>query len=180
MKKLFKQPGIQAIASSVVVTGLLVVGQNFGFFQILELRVFDWMMQITANSEPDSRLLIVGVNEEDIKEFKQVPLSDEVINDLLGKLIKYKPRAIGLDNYRDIAINPGHDKLLKTLKQDEENDDLIVPICKHPPDSTTPGISPPKGIENPDLKVGFSDVVEDTDGVIRRNLLLSQESNDCP
>ncbi|MGD1911311.1 MAG: CHASE2 domain-containing protein, partial [Rivularia sp. (in: cyanobacteria)] len=47
-------------------------------------------------------------------------------------------------------------------------------------DSTTPGISPPKGIENPDLKVGFSDVVEDTDGVIRRNLLLSQESNDCP
>ena len=89
MKKLFEQPGIQAIASSVIVTGLLVVGQNFGFFQILELRVFDWMMQITANSEPDSRLLIVGVNEEDIKELKQVPLSDEVINDLLGKLIKY-------------------------------------------------------------------------------------------
>ena len=74
MKKLFEQPGIQAIASSVIVTGLLVVGQNFGFFQILELRVFDWMMQITANSEPDSRLLIVGVNEEDIKELKQVRL----------------------------------------------------------------------------------------------------------
>lgn len=179
MKKIFKQPGIQAIASSVIVTVLLVFGQNFGFFQILELQIFDKMMQITANSEPDSRLLIVGVNEEDIKELKQIPLSGEVINDLLGKLIKFKPRAIGLDIFRDFPINPGHDKLLKTLKQDEDEADLIVPICKHR-DSTTPAISPPQGIENPDLKVGFSDVVEDTDGVIRRNLLLTQASNDCP
>lgn len=172
MRKLFALP---AIASSIIVTVLLFGVQRFGVFQSLELRVLDQMMQIRANSESDSRLLIVGVNEEDIKQLQQVPLSDEVINNLLVKLIEYEPRAIGLDIFRDIPIDPGHDQLLETLQLD----DLIVPICKHP-DSTTSAVSPPPGIENPELRVGFNDVVEDTDGIIRRNLLLRQASEDCP
>ncbi|MEB3218497.1 MAG: CHASE2 domain-containing serine/threonine-protein kinase [Nostocales cyanobacterium 94392] len=161
MRSLFALPGI---VSSVIVTVLLLNVQRFGVFQTFELRVFDQMMQMRADSESDSRLLIVAVTEEDIRRWGH-PLSGEVLDNLLAKLTEYEPRAIGLDIFRDIPVEPGHNKLLERLKLD----DLIVPICEHS-ESGKPAIPPPTGIEAE--RVGFSDIVQDPDGTIRRNLLL--------
>ncbi|NMF63881.1 CHASE2 domain-containing serine/threonine-protein kinase [Brasilonema octagenarum] len=159
---------LSTVVYSVIVTGLLFAVQKLGVLEPLEIRLFDQMMQMRADSGTDSRLLIVAITEDDIKKWKSPTsdrLSGQVLDNLLGKLEQYQPRAIGLDIYRDLPIEPGHNNLLKRLQQS----DIIIPICKHR-DNNEPGVSPPEGIEP--SKVGFIDVVEDSDGTIRRNLLL--------
>ncbi|BAZ22336.1 serine/threonine protein kinase with Chase2 sensor [Kalymmatonema gypsitolerans NIES-4073] len=168
---------LSTVFSSVIVTGLLFAVQRLGVLEPLEIRLFDQMMQMRADSGPDFRLLIVAVTEDDIKKWKSPTsdrLSGQVLDNLLGKLEQYQPRAIGLDIYRDLPIEPGHNQLLKRLQQS----DIIIPICKHR-DNNEPGVSPPEGIEP--SRAGFIDVVEDSDGTIRRNLLLlsSAANDDC-
>jgi CHASE2 domain-containing sensor protein/predicted Ser/Thr protein kinase len=161
MKNIFRLP---VILSSVIVTGLLFGIQRIGGLETLELKVFDQMMQIRSSPSPDPRLLIVEITEDDLKALN-FPISSEILNNLLGKLEEYQPRAIGLDIIRDLPVEPGHEKLLRRLQQS----DIIVPICKHP-NEKEPAISPPKGLEP--SQIGFADLVEDPDGSIRRNLLI--------
>ncbi|BAY08341.1 CHASE2 domain-containing serine/threonine-protein kinase [Calothrix sp. NIES-2098] len=170
-KNLFTQP---AIISSAVITVLLLGIQKIRVLEPLELKVYDQMMQMRADPGIDPRLLIVAVGEKDLQKWNW-PLSGEVLDRALGKLEEYEPRAIGLDIFRDLPVQPGHEKLLKRLQES----DIIIPICKHSEaaSSGNPGTPPPQGIEAE--RVGFSDVVEDTDGVIRRNLLsVSTDAND--
>ncbi|MEH2194496.1 MAG: CHASE2 domain-containing serine/threonine-protein kinase [Nostoc sp.] len=172
LKKLFRQP---VILSSAIATILLVGIQKLGVFEPLEMKVYDQMMQLRGDSGPDSRLLIVALTEKDIQKWNW-PLSGELLERLLGKLEEYQPRAIGLDIFRDLPVQPGHEKLLQRLQQS----DIIIPICKHSDSgSNNPGIAPPQGIEAE--RVGFNDVVEDTDATIRRNLLLvsAEKSDSC-
>ncbi|MUG93733.1 CHASE2 domain-containing protein [Scytonema sp. UIC 10036] len=165
---------LSTVFSSVIVTGLLFAVQQLGVLEPLEIRLFDQMMQMRVNSGLDRRLLIVAITESDIKKWKSPTsdrLSGQVLDRLLDKLEQYQPRAIGFDIFRDLPVEPGHDRLLKRLQQS----DIIIPICKHRDQEY--GVSPPEGIEP--SRVGFSDVVEDSDGTIRRNLLLfSLAAND--
>jgi CHASE2 domain-containing sensor protein/predicted Ser/Thr protein kinase len=167
LKNLFRQP---VIISSAIATILLVGIQKLGVFEPLEMKVYDEMMQLRGDPGPDSRLLIVALSEKDIQKWNW-PLSGELLERLLGKLEEYQPRAIGLDIFRDLPVQPGHEKLL-------QQSDIIIPICKHS-GSNNPGIAPPQGIEAE--RVGFNDVVEDTDATIRRNLLFvsAEESDSC-
>jgi CHASE2 domain-containing sensor protein/RIO-like serine/threonine protein kinase len=159
-QKVLKQP---VIICSAIATVLMLGMQKLQVLETLELRVYDQMMQMRADSGSDPRLLIVAVTEDDLKKWNW-PLPGEVLDRLLGKLEEYEPRAIGLDIFRDLPVQPGHEKLLQRLQQS----DLIIPICKHA-DAKNTGIAPPQGIE-PE-RVGFSDIVEDIDGSIRRNLI---------
>jgi CHASE2 domain-containing sensor protein/predicted Ser/Thr protein kinase len=170
-KSVFRQP---AIISSAVITVLLLGIQKIGVFEPLELKAYDQMMQMGGEPGVDPRLLIVTIGEKDLQKWNW-PLPGEVLEKALGKLEDYEPRAIGLDIFRDLPVQPGHDQLLKRLQES----DIIVPICKHSDTiaSGDPGTPPPEGVE-PE-RVGFSDVVEDADGVIRRNLLsVSTDTND--
>ncbi len=161
LRGLLTQP---AIVSSVLVTALLLGIQRLGALESLELKAFDQMMQRRTAPEPDPRILIVAVTENDI-QLHHWPLSGQVLDNLFNKLERYQPRVIGLDIFRDLPVEPGHAKLLQHIQQS----DRIVAVCKYG-DSSNPVIPPPPGIE-PD-RVGFSDIVEDADGIIRRNLLL--------
>lgn len=161
LKSLFTQPVV--IISSLIVTASLFGIQRLGVLEQFELRVWDQMMQLRPPQNPDSRLLVVSVTEQDLQKYNW-PLSGEILDTLLGKLEQYQPRAIGLDIFRDLPVEPGHSKLLQRLQQS----DIIVTVCKHS-DATHPETPPPQGIEA--NRVGFSDLIEDTDGTIRRNLL---------
>jgi CHASE2 domain-containing sensor protein/tRNA A-37 threonylcarbamoyl transferase component Bud32 len=158
--KTFKQ---SVIISSAIATILVVGIQKLQVLETLELKVYDQMMQMRADPGKDERLLIVAVTEQDLQTWNW-PLSGEVLDRLLGKLVEYSPRAIGVDILRDLPVQPGHEQLLQRLQQS----DIIIPVCKHA-DTESPGIAPPQGLEP--YQVGFSDVVEDTDGSIRRNLI---------
>ena len=156
-----------------------VCGLRFlGLLQGVELQAFDQMMRSRPDEEADSRILIVTIDDADIADqrrkgesLKGTSLSDKSLNKLLGKLQQSKPRAIALDIYRDFPAE--QPDLIARLKQT----DNLIAVCKGSDTTKTPyGIAPPPEILQPE-RLGFSDFVHDTDGVVRRHLLfMNQEA----
>ncbi|MEH2137635.1 CHASE2 domain-containing protein [Nostoc sp.] len=166
----FKKKRLQtALVASMAIAGLVLQVRSLGIMQQWELSAFDSMMQIRPDEGPDQRLLIVKITEADIQAQKQrqkSSLSDEVLQQLMQKLQSYQPRAIGLDLYRDFTVEPQYKDLATRLHQS----DNFFAICKLSGGKTqAPGISPPPEISGD--RVGFSDVVLDSDFVVRRQLL---------
>ena len=162
LRNLLTQP---AVFASAIVGVLLVTAQQLGVLEHPELIVFDQMMQRRAEVNPDPRLLIVAFTENDIQKLKQSSPNGNVLSTVLSKLEQYQAKVIGLDFFRDVPVEPGHQKLLKRLKQSSR----VVSICKLG-DDREPAVPPPQGVAPEG--VGFADLLEDRDGVIRRNLLI--------
>lgn len=156
------------VVGSLLMTGLVTTVRWFGLLQPLELWAFDQLMRLRPQEEPDARLLIVTVTEQDIQAQGDEPrlgsLSDRTLNRLLEKLEQSQPVAMGLDIYRDYPATQL--ALAKRMKQS----DRLFAICKSPDPKDDPaGVAPPPEIA--ETRLGFSDVVEDGDGVLRRHLL---------
>lgn len=162
LRNLLTQP---AVFASAIVGVLLVTAQQLGVLEHPELIVFDQMMQRRADVDPDPRLLIVAFTENDIQKLKQSSPNGNILSTVLSKLEQYQAKVIGLDFFRDVPVEPGHKKLLTRLKQSSR----IVSICKLG-DEREPAVPPPQGVVPEG--VGFADLLEDRDGVIRRNLLI--------
>ena len=153
------------LIASVVVTVVIQQVTVLGIMQPWELAAFDWMMRSQLEKKPDPRLLIVAITEADIQTLKQLPLSDRTVSQILEKLQKYRPQVIGLSLYRNIPQPPGDQALLKQLQASN-----LIAIAKLDDDDMQ-AVSPPPGV--PKERVGFSDVVIDPDGIVRRNLLFA-------
>ncbi|BAY79265.1 hypothetical protein NIES25_57490 (plasmid) [Nostoc linckia NIES-25] len=156
--------------NSFSVTLIIVLIRLFGGLQTLELEAFDRLMQLRPKEQPDSRLLVITITDQDIQAQGQEPrqgsLSDKYLNLLLAKLEQYQPVAIGLDIYRDFPVSNDRAELAKRMQKS----DRLIAICKRADPKYDPaGISPPPEI--PEARLGFSDFVEDNDGVLRRHLL---------
>lgn len=168
-KRNLKHDFVKLISISLIVTSLLIGIRQLGILQPLELQAFDHLLQTRPPEKPDSRLLVVAVTEADIQAQKNEPrrgsLSDRSLTKLLEKLESYQPRAIGLDIYRDFPVSKEYPDLSKRL---QTNANLIA-VCKPTTESHDQGIAPPP--EVPSDNLGFSDVVIDPDGVLRRHLL---------
>jgi CHASE2 domain-containing sensor protein/two-component sensor histidine kinase len=148
-------PGLVAIA-------FISLARFSGYLQFLELITFDYFLSLRPAEPIDERIVIVGINEEDIKSVKQYPIPDEEIAGLITKLKNYKPRVIGLDIVRDIPVEPGSNKLNEVLKESKN----VIGIEKVLPPYT---IAPPPALRAE--QVGFSDAIPDRDGKYRRPLL---------
>ncbi|MBD2194660.1 MULTISPECIES: CHASE2 domain-containing protein [Calothrix] len=156
--------------SSLIITLIISLIRTLGGLQTLELAAFDLLMRLRPPEPPDSRILVVTITDQDIlaqgKEPRQGSLSDKHLNLLLTKLEQYQPAAIGLDIYRDFAVNPQQPELAKRM----QNSDRLIAICKRADPQYDPmGIAPPPEIPEP--RLGFSDFIEDDDSVLRRHLL---------
>ncbi len=156
--------------NSFSVTLIIVLIRLFGGLQPLELEAFDQLMRLRPKEQPDSRILVITVTDQDIqaqgKEPRQGSLSDKYLNLLLTKLEQYQPAAIGLDIYRDFPVSAKQPELAKRMQKS----DRLIAICKRADPKYDPtGISPPPEI--PETRLGFSDFLEDNDGVVRRHLL---------
>ncbi|MCS6814787.1 MAG: CHASE2 domain-containing serine/threonine-protein kinase [Cyanobacteria bacterium] len=152
------------VIASVTVTGAVLIGQQLGWFQSFELKVYDRMVRWTGDQHPDSRLLIVKITEADIQAQKRWPLADQTFANALKQLQKHRPRAIGLDVYRDLPYEPGHRDLVTQLRFPN-----VVTITKLGSESDL-GVPPPPTVVP--QQVGFNDVVLDPDSVVRRNLMF--------
>jgi CHASE2 domain-containing sensor protein len=160
-----------ALATSLGITGLIMGGRHLGLLQHWELSAFDQLMRLRSAEKPDSRFLIVTVTEEDVRSQLKDPeprrgsLSDRSLAQLLQKLESYKPVAIGLDIYRDYPVSKPYAALAKQMK----NSDFIVGVCKVSEEGGDPGVAAPPEIDVD--RQGFSDVLLDSDQIVRRHYL---------
>jgi CHASE2 domain-containing sensor protein len=151
----------------IAVIGAVMIVKFAGLMQSVEWLALDSLLRVRPAEAKDERILIVGINEEDIKNLKAYPVPDREISGLLKILQTYQPRVIGLDIYRNLPVEPGHVELVTTLK---DNKNLIV-IEKAIPHK----VDPPPGLA-PE-RVGFADQVTDMDGKLRRTLLSIPTGN---
>ncbi|OKH33953.1 Chase2 sensor protein [[Phormidium ambiguum] IAM M-71] len=159
------------LLTSFVVTGLILGVRSIGILQPLELWAFDRLLTLRPTELPDNRFLIVTINEADIQaqdpNQRKGSLSDKAFNQLLNRIEPHQPRAIGIDVYRDFATDSQYPSLIAHLRQNKH----LVAICKNSDAKYDPtGIAPPP--EVPPSRLGFSDFLEDNDGVLRRQLLF--------
>lgn len=168
------------LLTSTLITSLVVGLRYLGVLQALELKAFDQLLLLRPEEKPDDRLLIVTVTQADIKaqksDQKRGSLSDKALNQVLKKLEQHQPRIIGLDIYRDFSVQPG----MKDLANYMRGSDRFVAVCKvSEPQFDPDGVAPPP--EVPVERLGFSDIVSDPDGVVRRHLLAGtpEPSSSC-
>jgi adenylate cyclase len=114
---------------------------------------------------PDSRIVIIGINEQDIKTLGHWPLKDAELTQLLTRVKQQKPRAIGLDLYRDLPIEPGHQQLVQIYKTTPN----LIGIEKKGGAKEIP-ISPPQALAELN-QVASNDILQDGDNKIRRGFL---------
>jgi CHASE2 domain-containing sensor protein len=169
-----KYPIQLPIIASAIATTLVLGMRSLGLLQIGELQTFDRLMRLRPDKGIDPRLLVVEATEEDINRYG-FPLPDEILAQAITKLESKQPRVIGLDIFRDRPIGEGNQQLLQQVASDR-----FVAICSSQ-ETNNPnksGIAPPPNTS--ESRLGFSDVVVDPDGVVRRHLMFMQPSHHDP
>jgi len=170
------------LLSSVIVT-LSTIGLRYlGVFEKAELQTFDQMLLLRPKEDLDPRLLVVEITEKDIQPRQKMiqglkSISDSTLAQLLNKLQKYQPRVIGLDIYRDFADPPNKSKPIQLATElSKEN---VVVVCKGRDRKHDPqGVKPPK--EVPEERQGFTDAIQDPDGIVRRQILMMRQEPSSP
>ena len=158
--------GLLAIAiSAVSVTGM----RTLGWLQVWELQAFDQLMRLRPPESSDSRLLLVEATETDIEKYG-FPLPDGTIAKAVANLAQYQPQTIALDIFRPRPVGVGYAALAASFKSDRS----LIGLCsvKESGKPNKCGIKPPPAL--PKERLGFSDVVADADGILRRHLLFIQ------
>jgi CHASE2 domain-containing sensor protein len=151
------------ILPGIAVIGLVMLVRLTGFMQSLEWLALDTFLRLRPDEPRDERIVLLGIDEDDISNHADFLLSDHDLAQLLMKLQTYKPRAIALDIYRDLPVNPGHAELVKVFQTFPN----VIGIEKVLPDEIAqpPALSPEQ--------VGFADQIIDEDGKLRRSLLAT-------
>lgn len=156
---------------SLGVAGCIVVLRALGFFQLFEWIALDIFFQLRPLETYPQPITIVAVDEISLRTIGTWPVPDRTIAELLTKLNKYQPRAIGLDIYRDFKVDPGHEQLLATYKVTPH----LVGIEKLSQKQDN-HVLPPMGLNR--NQVGFNNIVLDSDAKVRRSLLYWHTYNE--
>ncbi|MEH1829610.1 MAG: CHASE2 domain-containing protein [Nostoc sp.] len=151
-------------AASVAICVLLL--HSIGLLQSLELPALDQFFRLRPNEPPENRITIVVIDEASLNEVGSWPIPDAKIALLLQKLNVHKPRAIGLDIYRNLPVEPGNQELRNAY---QVMPNLIGIELLANDNNKNFSVLPPLGL-NQD-QVGFNNVLYDLDGKIRRSLL---------
>ncbi|HAG80295.1 MAG TPA: adenylate/guanylate cyclase domain-containing protein [Cyanobacteria bacterium UBA12227] len=163
-QKISEGRGIWTVAPSIAC--LTIALRLLGWFQPWEWMALDQFFRYRPLEPVDERIVIVGINEADLKQIGQWPIPDAVLVQLIEKIKAQKPKAIGLDLYRDLPVAPGHAELVKIF-QTTPNLIGIEKLNEEDP-SAAVAASPVLGQLG---QVGFNNLVVDVDGKLRRALL---------
>lgn len=158
-------------ATSLGLAGLMISLRLVGLLQAWELAVLDQLIQLRPAEPVDDRIVIVGIDEADLRAAGQHPISDQQMARLLQLLQAAKPRAIGLDIYRDIPVEPGHEQLQQVYRMSPN----LVGIS-HIQDEDSPKVPPPPVLQGKQ-QYGFNNVVHDPDDKVRRGILYWNPDN---
>jgi adenylate cyclase len=154
-----------AVLVSVVVLG----ARSLGLLEAFELIAYDAFIRLRPlDPSPHSRIALVIVTERDIAE-NDWPLSDDMLARIIETVARHGPRAVGLDIYRDVPVPPGTRRLEATLAAEPR----VIAVMMHTGGGSI-GVRPPGVLRNTD-RVGFSDILVDPGGVVRRALLYMDD-----
>lgn len=151
----------------VSIIGLVILAHLTGLLQLQEWTAFDDLLRLRPPETVDTRVVIVGIDESDIKFVGGFPVPDSELAKMLRILQTYKPRVIGLDIFRARTSNPGWIELSQALREIPNVIGVEVALNRQ----KTFNVKPPP--ELPLQRVGFADVIVDSDGKLRRSILAS-------
>jgi CHASE2 domain-containing sensor protein/two-component sensor histidine kinase len=140
-----------------------------GSLQVLEWMAFDQGLQSRPVEAADAQIVIVGIDESDIKTAGAYPIPDQTLAKLLQTLQSYQPRAIGLDIFRDLSTGSSRAELAGVLSS---SSNLIGIESSSLGSNSILTVKPPS--ELPPDRIGIANVVIDSDGKLRRSLLASK------
>lgn len=156
----------------VLLLALILWVRSMGLLQILDFTTYDTFIQLNEQrlqgAEP---IVLVRVTEEDINTLGEWPLTDDTLAKVIDRITAGGARVIGIDIYRDKPVPPGSEALNERLVS---NDRIIV--VNKIGSKTAPGVGPPVVLSGSE-RVGFSDIVLDSDGVVRRGLLFADDGD---
>ncbi|MFB2897505.1 CHASE2 domain-containing protein, partial [Aerosakkonemataceae cyanobacterium BLCC-F50] len=166
------------LTTTIVVTAGMMVVRSQGILQFWELQFFDILIRSRPQEKPDPRILIVTVTEADVRsqsplERGSASLSDRSLAQLIAKLEQFQPRVIGLDIYREVPVKADYSNLANWMRKS----DRFIAICKASEDEKNSGVASPPEVGT--QRLGFSDVVPDPDGILRRHLLAMAPASPC-
>lgn len=175
------QLGGQALLATGITIGL------GGMIQTPEFWVYDAMVQRRPLELQDQRILLVTIDENDVayqdrQGWQRIPTADgglnsvapEALAKLQERLATLKPSVIGVDIYYPWPLTSAWQKRLWSNPR-------VVGLCKlADPTESVVEIPAPVGLKRD--RVGFSDQADDSEGVVRRQLLAMaapQSSQTC-
>ncbi|MBT9316905.1 CHASE2 domain-containing protein [Leptothoe spongobia] len=175
----------RVMATSLLITSLIMGLRLVGRLETIELRAYDQLMRSRPPQPPDDRLLLVTIDETDIRqqspdERRGASITDAKLDELLTTLAAHEPRVIALDLFRDFAADAKYPNLVNSLR----TNDRLITICSFGETSVGAGIAPPPELPQATIKqrVGFSSSIPDRDDTIRRAVLMetSPADSSCP
>jgi diguanylate cyclase (GGDEF)-like protein len=163
---------LPVLLTATGVTGLVLALRLFGWLQVWELAMFDRFIAMRPQEPKDDRILIVGINEADLRKIGRWPVSDAVLTQAIVNIKQAQPKAIGLDIFRDLPVEPGHAKL-QHLFQNTPN---LIGVEKKVGDTYSATVAPPPLLKQQG-QVAVADAVLDPDGKLRRGLLYLTDAD---
>jgi CHASE2 domain-containing sensor protein len=168
LARISRSPRLRALIAANCIAALIILLRAASLLQPFELAIYDALRVAWAGDQPSRRVILVGVTEGDIARWHW-PLRDGELAELLDRLAGWKPRAIGVDLYRDRPEPPGGDQLEAVLARHPE----IVWVFKLGGENQ-PGVLAPEPLRHTDRAV-LADILVDSAGVVRRGLLYADD-----
>ena len=138
-----------------------------GLLQTLDWVAIDCFFRWRPAEALDSRIVVVTIDDSDITNMGKWPIPDQLLAKALSNLDAQKPRAIGLDLYRDLPIEPGHQELVHVFQTTPD----LIGVQRW---FGTQKVMPPPILANLD-QVADADIPEDADKRVRRALFTGKE-----
>lgn len=163
-QKIWEWRGVFIAAPTVA--ALVIALRLTGLLQFFEWAALDLFFRWRPPESIDPHVVIVGINESDLKQVGKWPIPDEMLAKLLNQIKAQQPTAIGLDLYRDLPVDPGHQALVDVFKSTSN----LIGIEKVVKDNRGFSVAPSPVLSEKG-RVGANDVPVDADGRIRRAFL---------
>ena len=161
-QRLLQSRSMTGFTVAMATFGLILIIRQLGWLQGLELALYDTHMKLRPVIESgQSPVVIIRIDEADLSKW-EYPLSDGILAEALNHLLVMKPRAIGVDFFRDHDLE-GREQLAQVAARNSN----IIFIER----AIGGSVPPPAFIENPQ-QIGFADLKQDANSVIRRGLLM--------
>lgn len=157
-----------ALAIIAALAAVSVLGARaLGGFEQVELAAYDQCLRWRSGAiEQDGDVAVIGFDDEDLARWSW-PVPDGVLDKVISNAFSAGAAVVAVDIYRDKAVPPGTDALSRTFRSNP----ALVAAMKYPSEKGE-GVAAPAAVRESDInRIGFTDMVPDTDGFVRRGLL---------